>query len=184
MTDIRAILIVPERGDPHKLLGAPKSIAWKCGARPPTAVRVDASAHTETKTAGCFEACVNDTPCPDVCAEEGIPVCDWCGEAWPCANAGEVERPHYWVAERPRYHPEKRPRALVLAWDGEVVWAASGWVPDTGGTQGPEGHVPGWAYSAAMLFAGIYEWADVAADLDTFGTPIALDADGREVDDG
>lgn len=30
-----AVLLVPPDGDPHKLLGDPESVEWKCGARPP-----------------------------------------------------------------------------------------------------------------------------------------------------
>jgi len=40
-SDIHAILLVPHAGDPHKLLGDPKSTAWECGARPPMAYRVE-----------------------------------------------------------------------------------------------------------------------------------------------
>ena len=35
MSKIKAVLLIPEEGDPHKLLGDSESAAWKCGARPP-----------------------------------------------------------------------------------------------------------------------------------------------------
>ena len=34
---IKSILLKPEEGDPHELLGDPESKAWDCGARPPRA---------------------------------------------------------------------------------------------------------------------------------------------------
>lgn len=34
---ITAVLLIPKEGDPHKILGDADSVAWKCGARPPTA---------------------------------------------------------------------------------------------------------------------------------------------------
>jgi len=40
MSEIKHILLEPAEGDPHKLLGDPNSAAWKCGARPPTVVKV------------------------------------------------------------------------------------------------------------------------------------------------
>lgn len=45
MTAIHYVFLIPCDPDPHKLLGDPESVAWKCGARPPVFWCQHCSAH-------------------------------------------------------------------------------------------------------------------------------------------
>jgi len=101
---VQAILLVPEEGDPHGLLGDSKSAAWRCGARPPTAglQRTRRLVHEGNEYAD------PTMPCE---------TCVACGEVWPCDTPGKVEREasERWIAGY-SFRP-----ALVLAYQGEVV---------------------------------------------------------------
>jgi len=119
MPDIRAVLLVPEEGDPYGLLRE-----GPCGARPPIAV------------------------------DFGSPV-GWLGGIHKPGGFLRVLR-----------------RALVLAWDGEVV---------------PEGmdrmvRALGWPAFAQCGSPEIMWWT-WRPFIDHLGTIVLLDADGREVTD-
>lgn len=139
MSKIHAVILIPEEGDPRKLLGDPESVAWRCGARPPIA--------TELRI---------------VPRDERAPI---------------TKR---WVSGHEQIDALRR--ALVLAWGGEVVHEAVGWVQD-GRCVDVMGiaQVPEWKMDVAMLLAGNDWIVEIADSLDGLGTIVLLDSDGNEV---
>jgi predicted RNase H-like HicB family nuclease len=110
---VLAVVIVPEEGDPLKLLKA--GLGW---STPPTAYWENEVREKHVRCLDCaFGGHAN---------EDGDPHCLWCGEEWPCNKPDHLIRPAGWRAREWEEGLEVRePRALVLAWDGVLV--EEGW---------------------------------------------------------
>jgi hypothetical protein len=159
MSRVHAVLLVPEKGDPHGLLAY-----GPCGARPPMAVR-------RTYPRVVHES--NEWGDPTYNGEK----CVACDQPWPCETPGKVEseghvrwqpgNPHTTVAD-----------ALVLAWDGEPVWQ---------GTEVVQRAAPAWLEPGDVEdivgahLRGVRSVVPVL--LSRLGTFVLLDAEGREVSD-
>jgi len=102
MSEIKAILLVPEKGDPLGLLAD-----GVCGSRPPMAVR-------RTYPRVVHES--NELGDPTAPCE----VCRACGRPWPCDTPGKVESEGH-VRWKPANRYTTVFDALVLAWDGKPV---------------------------------------------------------------
>lgn len=156
---ITAILLVPH--DPAMLADGP------CGSRPPTVMRVE-----------------HRHECDDLgflLGEDSEGDCTECGKAWPCEFAGQVSDP-YWCS-RANGWPT---RALVLAWDGEVVPAGCDHAQEA--YVGRRGHKHWFRAAVDAVFAEpgtdravlLRDYADQLVR-DPRWTIILLNSEGREV---
>lgn len=157
MTTISAILLIPADGDAHGLLRD-----GPCGARPPTVMHPNLQAWDEC--APNFAHCPAGSPCSGLNGRER----DKCIDIGACRGHG------------PR-------RALVLAWDGDIVPDGCDRADWCRASARGSAHTPG--RDTAYLVLGVLGrtmrlrdhtsvLADFVADL---GTIVLLDADGREV---
>ena len=158
LSKVHAVLLVPEKGDPHELL------AWgPCGARPPMAVR-------RTYPRVVHES--NEWGDPTYNGEK----CEACGQPWPCDTPGKVESEGH-VRWQPGNRHTTVPDALVLAWGGKPVAEGLDRAYRCAGHHGAgtDGHNP---FMGVLAQRG--EW--LASSMDC--TLVLLDAEGREVRDG
>lgn len=94
MSPVFRVLIIPAEGVPLLAIGP-------CGAKPPMAWLTSPDVHEAA------EDYATDTGC-----------CRWCGESWPCADAGKVETPARWHSVTyPGITGDILGEALVLAWE-------------------------------------------------------------------
>lgn len=176
MSQIAAVLLIPAEGDPHGLLAFGLG-----GSAPPTA-------HSGVTPARVHEECL-DCDSGDHYHERDDndeddygwhTHCDECGERWPCPKAGKVESPrverwaliptlkvheHYFVL---------RPKALVLAWDGEPV--AEGL--DRAARCLARHHTGGSNVAPALDIVHEHLFYEACRVL---GTIVLLDANGKEI---
>jgi len=161
MSKVHAVLLVPEKGDPHELLAY-----GPCGARPPVAVR-------RTYPRVVHES--NEWGDPTYNGEK----CEACGQPWPCDTPGKVESEGH-VRWQPGNRHTTVPDALVLAWGGKPVPEG---VERLGRKRWPRGRCgTGWVREVVAVHLG--HWPDRSSaltDPDLPGTLVLLDAEGREV---
>ena len=167
MSEIKAILLVPVKGDPHGLLkGGP------CGARPPAAIR-------RTYPRVVHES--NEWGDPTYNGEK----CEECGQPWPCATPGKVESEGH-VRWKPCNRHSTVADALVLAWHGKPVREGCDRA-DWAGVGSPEPY-----HSVRDTWATVYPLMDHPEDTDVtvddlrslyaeLGTLVLLDADGKGI---
>ena len=156
MSKVHAVLLVPEKGDPHGLLAH-----GPCGARPPLAIR-----WTYPRVVHEGNGYADPTiPCE---------VCKACGQQWPCDTPGRVESEGH-VRWKPCNRHSTVAHALVLAWGGETV-------PE--GIQRSVRAAKSRAWVEYLVGCALGRWADDVdglSDPDLPGTLVLLDAEGREV---
>ena len=167
MSKVHAVLLVPEKGDPHELLRE-----GPCGARPPMAVR-------RTYPRVVHES--NEWGDPTYNGEK----CEACGQPWPCETPGKVESEGH-VRWQPGNRHTTVADALVLAWGGKPVregcdradwadvWKSAPHYPDR----------DTWATVYAIM--GHPDDTHVTVDdlrrlCSESGTLVLIDADGKEV---
>ena len=127
MSKVKAVLLVPEEGDPHELLRE-----GPCGARPPLAIRW-------TYPRVVLEG--NRFADPTLPGE----VCEACGQQWPCDTPGKVESEGH-VRLKPCNRHSTVAHALVLRWGGKPV--AEGM--DRAARVDPHYRSEAWASSRAL----------------------------------
>jgi hypothetical protein len=158
MSDPHTLLLVPPPGDTTLL-------ADEAGGRVPmwwaTPNHLHASRWTQPD-----EGDANDFVESEVCVE--------CGNAWPCAQAGQVAEPSRWVPPEPGVYPPipaGAPRALVLVHKGAPVPMGIDRV------RRHVGEAPDMEYAVADAVAVAHEYVETHPDTRI----VALGADGREV---
>lgn len=156
MSEIKAVLLIPEEGDPHKLLKK-----GPCGARPPMAVR-----RTYPRIVHESNEWGDSTYNGELCRA--------CGQPWPCETPGKVESEGH-VRWKPGNRHTTVPDALVLAWDGEPVAEGLDRL-----SRAIRGH--GWLMQREDFALAILPHRALSVARDT-GTLVLLDAEGREVSD-
>ena len=162
MSKVHAVLLVPEKGDPHELLRE-----GPCGARPPMAVR-------RTYPRVVHES--NEWGDPTYNGEK----CEACGQPWPCETPGKVESEGH-VRWQPGNRHTTVADALVLAWGGKPVpegmdRAARRWEAATESSDRSLQEYDLW-------------WCRMVHAIDlghecqrsSVGTVVLIDADGKEV---
>ncbi|NDC89397.1 MAG: hypothetical protein EB075_11455 [Bacteroidetes bacterium] len=157
MSEVHAVLLVPEQGDPHGLLAD-----GPCGARPPMAIR-------RTYPRVVHES--NEWGDPTYNGEK----CEACGQSWPCETPGKVESEGH-VRWQPGNRHTTVPDALVLAWGGKAV-------PEGMDRLGrsPGKCETGWVREVVAVHLGQRpDDSDALTDPDLPGTLVLLDAEGRE----
>lgn len=168
-----ALLLVPTDGDPHGLLAE-----GPCGARPPMAFRVMDQCHTQVEHYPCDE----EWGCPEDCDHQPVSRCDWCGEPWPCPEAGAVAKPGHWrsVSWPTGRAASFKGESLVLAWDG-VVFPA-GWHRAAEVAGGSVGHIYWSAMGVSGASVAFFEQAAEQLAADLGARLVRLDAEGQELE--
>jgi len=172
---IAAILLIPTKGDPHGLLKE-----GPCGARPPMARLESADMHEPVYPSPCGYSCdLEDASGAGGCKSGGAcqrtltQECSWCGESWPCSDAGTVANPERWRGLASYgYTPLPKGEALVLAWDGEPGDEVQPYIERAGIDYALL--APFVTYALKGMDIGQGPWP---------GTLVLLDAEGREVKD-
>lgn len=148
MSKVHAVLLVPEKGDPHELL------AWgPCGARPPMAVR-------RTYPRVVHES--NEWGDPTYNGEK----CVACDQPWPCETPGKVESEGH-VRWQPGNRHTTVADTLVLAWVGSLY--RRGWIERLdAGRQRPKAAIE----ACKSTICGGVEWYTQS----TWGTSVSVPA--------
>ena len=166
MSKIHAVLLIPEEGDPMGLLAD-----GVCGARPPTTEHGNRPLldHLDKEDHLC-------SGCNTWCGYAGHPSTGGmgsydCGDR-DCGGGATVRLTTYRYGDKPR--------ALVLAWGGEVVPEGAAWLWARTAQTNARG-ISHTVQDVISTSQGEEPWASAMRWLGEYGTIVLVDSEGNEI---